>query len=150
MLSHRLIQAIENHCDQIMAGLIWQIRRDPDLTHLRALPEPELREWGCAIIRNLGTWLVAGRDQSLARRYEGLGRVRFEESVPLHEAVHALHLLKDRMIDYVRESGFAQTAAQIYAEGELAYLVGRFFDWLVVHLVSGYEGAWDRAMRQAS
>lgn len=150
MLSHKLIQAIESHCDPIMAALICQIRGDPDLTHMRRLPDLELREWGCAILKNLDTWLLAGRDVSLAKRYEALGRLRFEESIPLHEAVHALHLLKDKTIDFVRESGFAQTAAQVYAEEELEYLVGRFFDWLVYHLVRGYEEALRRAAHVAS
>ena len=141
MLSRRLIENVERHCDQIMTGVIAQIREDREARHLSRLAESELRDWGSAIVRNLGHWLAAGRDHSLARRYEHLGHLRFEESIPLHEAVRGLHILKRKMIDYIREWGLAQSAAEVYAEEELEYLAGGFFDWLVEHLVRGYEDA---------
>ncbi len=141
MLSHSLIQSIEDHCDSIITSLIWKIREDPELPHLRSLSEAELREWGSAVVRNLGDWILAGKERALAKRYEDLGRLRFKESVPLYEAVRGIQLLKDKLISFVRDSGFAQTAAQVYAEEQLEFLVGRFFDWLIFHLVRGYEEA---------
>ena len=150
MLSHRLIQTIEDHSGTITTAVIDQIRQDPELKHMAALPEVELRDWGYGILRNLGNWLVADRDARLAGRYEGLGRLRFEESVPLHEAVRALHMLKDKAVDYVRKGGFGYHAFEAFAEEELEYLVGRFFDWLVYHLVRGYEEALRDAAHMAA
>ena len=150
MLSHQLIHAIEGHCDQITSRVLAEMPQDPEVSHLRQLPESELREWGCTILKNLGAWIVSRRDPALARRYELLGRVRFEESIPLHEVVRGLHVLKDRTIDYVRENGFPQTAAEVYAEEELEYLVTRFFDRLVYYFVRGYEKALRSATRLAA
>lgn len=141
MLSRRLIENVERHSGPIMAGVITEIRHDPELQHLSQLAESELHDWGCVIVRNLGHWLAEGHDRTLARRYEHLGHLRFEESIPLHEAVRGLHILKHRTIDYVRDWGLAQTVVEVYAEEELEYLVGGFFDWLVEHLVRGYEEA---------
>lgn len=150
MLSRKLIENIERHCDPIMASVVAEIRRDPELRRLDRLAEPELREWGCDILRKLGHWLGAGHDRALAKRYENLGRVRFEESVPLHEAVRGLHVLKRKTVDYVRDWGLAQSAAEVYAEEELEYLVGGFFDWLVEHLVRGYEEALRGPVRRVA
>jgi hypothetical protein len=145
MLSHQLISQIESHWEQITERVLGDIRSDPQLAHIAGLPEWELSAWGRNILKNLGHWL-SGRDEELAARYESLGRVRYEEGVPLHEAVRGLHLLKDRLVDFVRGLGFAGSTVEIYAEEELEFRVSRFFDWLVWHLVRGYETALREAV----
>jgi hypothetical protein len=147
MLSHRLIEQIESHWEPITARVLCDIRCERELEHIARLPESELAEWGRSILKNFGHWLE-GQDDDLGRRYETLGKLRYEEGVPLHEAVHGLHLLKQRILDFVRAQGFAQTTVEIYAEEELEYRVGRFFDWLVWHLVRGYEAALRSAARE--
>ncbi len=146
MLSHKLIEQIELHWEPITARVLCDIRCEKELEHIARLPESELAEWGRNILKNLGHWLD-GEDADLARRYEALGKVRYDEGVPLHEAVHGLHLLKQRILDFARAQGFAQSTIEIYAEEELEYRVGRFFDWLVWHLVRGYEATLRRALR---
>ena len=141
MVSHRLIDNVERHCNPIVAAVIAEIRNDPELRHLDQLAESELRDWGSATLRNLGHWLAAGHDRTLAKRFEHLGRLRFEESVPLYEVLRGIHILKRKTIDYIRDWGLAQNAAEIYAEEELEYLVNGFFDWLGERLVHGYEEA---------
>jgi hypothetical protein len=56
------------------------------------------------------------------------------------------------MMDFVQEQGLRNDSVEfyvelysyvdLYAEEELEHRVGRFFDDLVVHLVRGYEAAW--------
>ncbi len=148
MLSNKLVQTIEEHCEVIMSSLISRIRLDPELQHMAKLPTWELRDWGCGILKNLGKWLSAGRERTMAERYEGLGRLRFQESIPLSEAVYALQLLKDKAIVFVKNGGFvSQSAFEAFAEEELEYLVGRFFDRLVYYLIRGYEEAQRDATR---
>jgi hypothetical protein len=146
MLSGKLIRLIESHWGQITGRVLDQIRRDPDMTHIRSLPEIELREWGQDILINLDYWLAAGNETELARRYTDLGVLRFDQDVPLHEAVRALCILREKMIDYVQENFFAKNSLEFCAEEELERRLGRFFDVLVCHLVEGYE----RAMRRAA
>ena len=142
MLSGKLVRLIEDNQQEITDRLLRDIHRHPDLAHLRQLPDAELREWSQYLLENLGHWLSEGNDGDLGRKLEALGRIRFEESIPLHECVHALCLIKDKMIDFVAEQGFSPDALELYAEEELERRVGRFFDILVVHLIRGYESAW--------
>lgn len=142
MLSGKLIRLIEAHQQEITNRLLRDIQRHPDLPHLRQLPEAELRERGQVLLEHLGYWLVEGNEEEVARKHEALGKTRFDEGVPLHESVHALFLIKEKMIDFIGEQGFNPNALQLYAEEELERRVGRFFDLLVLRLVRGYENAW--------
>ena len=145
MLSGKLIHLIESHEEEITNSILRSIRRHPDLAHLGKLPEVELRERGQEILKNLGNWLAYGNEGKLAREYEAIGKARFEESVPLHESVRGLCLIKDKMIDFVDDQGIDQDALSLYAEEQFERRIGRFFDLLVIHLTHGYEKAWRHA-----
>ena len=145
MLSGKLIRLIEGHQQEITDRLLRDIHRYPDLTHLRQLPEAELRERSQNILENLGYWLAQTNEQEIAHKYEGIGKGRFHEGVPLHESVHALFLIKEKMIDFIGEQGFPPDTLELYAEEELERRVGRFFDLLVLRMVRGYEDAWRKA-----
>lgn len=149
MLSGRLIHLIEDHQEQIAASVIQEIRRQPDLAGLSRLSDAELRERGQQILENLGYWLSGGHETEIDQSYETLGKARFEESVPLHESVRALAIIKDKMIDFVHYQGIARTALDLFAEEELERRVGHFFDALTIHMVRGYETAWRRAAHAA-
>ncbi len=88
--------------------------------------------------------------QSSRQRYSVLGKTRFEENIPLHEAVLRFHILKEIVIEFIHEQGFAVNAVQLYAEEELELRLGRFIDAGVYHVVRGYENALRRAARLAS
>ena len=145
MLSAKLIHLVEAHQEQIAANVIREIRHHPDLPHFHKLPDAELRERGQQILENLGHWLSASHEAEIEQRYEALGKLRFEESIPLHESVRALAIIKDKMIDFVHEQGLTKTSVELYAEEELERRVGHFFDTLTIHMVRGYETAWRRA-----
>jgi hypothetical protein len=136
---------IEDHWHEIAERTVQEIRRDPELPTVSTRPDSELYEWCRDILKNLGYWLSASKADEVSHRFGALGRLRYEESVPLHEAVHRFHLLKYKMIEFVREHGFAQNSLQVFAEEELEHRVNRFFDTLVHSLVRGYE----RAMRSS-
>lgn len=141
MLANNLVQMIEGHAEQITADAIHRLREDPESPNLKKLPETELRSWAGHILKHLGDWLSESDEKQIASCYEGLGKLRFEEHVPLHESVRNCHRLKEIMIAYVRNQGVRQTTMELYAEGELEHLMGRFFDKMIYHMVRGYEGA---------
>ena len=150
MLSHRLLETIDGHCREITMAAADQIKRTPELPHAETLPRGGLQHWGCRILLDFGNWLLAGKDPELIRRYEKLGRLSFEESIVLSEAVHTLQILKDRLIDFARAQSLDLTAFDIYVEEEFEHLVGHFFDWLVYHVIRGYEaGAKEISQRVA-
>jgi len=149
MLSGRLIHLIETHHRELTDRVLREIWRQQDLPHIRRLPEAELRERGQAILEHLGEWLL-GREEEMRKRQEAVGRLRFEQSVPLHEAVHGLCLIKNTIIEFVEEQGIPRDTIGLYAEEELEHRLGKFFDQLIIHLVRGYESAWRRAARAAA
>ena len=149
MLSVRLVQLIETHWEEIAARLIREIKSNPEASHLAARPEGELRTWCREILENLSYLLAARRENEVERRFRLLGRMRFEENVPLHEAVLRLQLLKSEILNFVHEQGFAATALDMYREEELQQRIGRFFDASIYQIVRGYEEALRVANRVA-
>ncbi len=149
MLSANLIRLVSDHWEEIAERVLRRVRREAKLLEFGKLPEPELRERAREILQNLGNWLVS-REQDLAHRYERLGRHRCEEGIPLHEMVYALQLIKECMIQYVRDAGLRQTPMELYAEEELQRGADRIFDTLIYYFVRGYEHALrQRAVRAA-
>ena len=149
MLSRTPVQLIEDHSEQITRRVVERIRHDRELKEMARLPESELKDRALEVLRNLGHWLSASQREEVARRYERLGRRRFEEDIPLHEVVRCLFILRDSMVDFVREQGVAQNALALYAEEELEYRVGAFFGDVVYHAVRGYELALREAVHLA-
>jgi hypothetical protein len=146
MLSGRLVHVIESHWEGITARVIEQVRREPEMIHTRRLVESELREWGENLLHNLGHWLAARNETELGRHYEQLGKLRFEENVPLHELVRGLCIIRETMLDFVEEQVTAKNTLALYEEELLDRRLGRFFDLLTIHLVQGYETALRRAL----
>ena len=147
MLSTRLVQLIEQNWEEITTRLITAIHKHPDLQNLAAKTDGELREWCQNILGNLGYLLSASGDEEVKRRFEVLGRIRFEENIPLHETVLRFQLLKDKIVGFIHEQGFPMSAMQLYAEEELEQRMDRFFDACIYHVVRGYEAAMRRSAR---
>jgi hypothetical protein len=145
MLSSRFIRLIEDHWDQITERVIRQIHRDSNLYEIGRLSESDLRVRSREILENLGTRLTTPKDE-LIRCQEEFGRKRFEDGIPLHEVVHALHIIKEKMIEFVRDQGMGRTSLDLYAEEEFEHNVSRLIDTLVYCVVRGYE----RAMKDAA
>jgi hypothetical protein len=141
MLSARLIRMVEEHWEALAARIVHDVRSDPRLPHFGMIPESELRERTGLILRRLGDWLTYSNQDELAARFENLGRRRYPENVPLNELVLRYMIVKDRMLEFVREQGFSQTAVDIYAAEELEHAVNKFFDNAIYHIVRGYEAA---------
>jgi hypothetical protein len=139
MLSSRLIKLIEDHGDSITGSILNEIRVDQRLAHVSALPEGELRDRAREILRHLGHWLTAPNQDELAARFEAIGRLRYDDGVPLHEVVLSYLIVKERMLEFVRGQGIGQSTVDIYAEEELEHVVGRMFDCMIFHAVRGYE-----------
>jgi hypothetical protein len=149
MISTRLVKLIETNWEEIARRLIRSIRENPETQAVAARPEAETKEWCREILENLSYLLLAKKDQETYRRFQLLGRMRFEENIPLHEAVLRMQLLKAKILGFVHEEAISMTVIQVYAQEELEHRIGRFFDALIYHLVRGYESASERASRVA-
>ena len=141
MISARLVELIESNGELIIDRAVAQIRREPEMTHTRSLLDHELREWGQDLLHHLGHWLSAGNEHDLALRYERLGKLCFEQQIPLHETVRGLSLLREKMLDFAEEHMVSNSSVEWYAEEELERRLGHFFDLLTIHLARGFEEA---------
>ncbi len=141
MLSSKFIQVIESHAGEIAESVLRKLEADPRTPHLACRPWSEQVADCADIIRRLGHWLVHGGDEDVARRFEPVGRRCAGQGIPASEVVLALHLLKARMLDFIRNQGLAQTSVDLYAEEELEHQVGRLFDSIVYHVLKGHECA---------
>ena len=147
LLSRNLVQLIETHSEGIANALVLKIQNHSRLTVLASRPVEELREWCGSQLRDLHSSLLANRD-ALRDRYRMLGSARFEESIPLHEAVMRLLLLKEDILDFVREQGLPMTAMDLYVVEEFDHRIEHFFDSAVYHVVCGYEDAMVKSTRR--
>ncbi len=150
MLSTRLVRLIEDNWEEITRRVVSEIKNNPETRTLAACPESDLRAWCREILENLGYLLTANKDQEVQRRFEVLGRMRFEENIPLPEAVLRFHILKQKIKSFINEQGFSMNAVQLYASEELALRMSRFFDESVYRVVRGYQHAANLAKRVAS
>jgi hypothetical protein len=146
MISGRFVHLIETHWDRILVRIVEQIRREPELVHIRELLASEAREWGEQLLEHLGFWLTAENQEELARQYEAMGKLRFEQGIPLDESVRALCIIRGRILAYVDEHIASTSSVELYAVEELERRLGKFFDLLLVHLVRGYERALRRSV----
>jgi signal transduction histidine kinase len=149
MVSARQFQIFEDKKQEISNRLIRAIRANPGLTILSARPDAELREWCEEILTHIGSLSGHNWDEKAARRFEALGRMRFAESVPLHEAVLRAHLLRQIIADLLHELAPPLNTFEYYAQAELDKRLDRFFECLVYGVVLGYELALQRARRLA-
>jgi hypothetical protein len=149
MLSTKLLQLIEEHWEEIARRVMKEIRKHPDMPILAQQADLELREWCQDLVKNLGYLLTASDEAERQRRFQVLGRMRFEEDIPLHEAVGRCHILKDKIIGFIHEEGLPMTTLHLYAEEELERRVNGLFDAMVYNIVRGYEEARRMAARWA-
>ena len=150
MLSSRLVNLIESNWQEIANRVTRAIRIHPDMQVLAKCSEADIRDWCQEILENLGYLLSATKDQEVARRFEVLGRMRFEENVPLHEAVLRIHLLRQKIAGFAQEQEYPASGLQVYAHEELMERMSAFFDACVYRIVRGYETAMRHAARRAS
>ena len=149
MLSTRLVRLIEAKWEELARRLVRAIRGNPETATLALRPEIELREWCQEILENLGSLLALSKEEDIRRRFREMGRARFEESVPLHEAVLRIQMLRNELMSFIHEQGYPVSALHLYAEKELEQRITGFFDATVYGLVRGYEDAMRRAVRLA-
>ena len=144
MISSKLVAMIEDHADQLTAGLIGDLQRHPHTGGYHRLARSELHRRAHDVYRNLSKWVTRGSESEVESSYADLGRQRCAEGIPLSHVIFALILTKDHLLHYVRTSGLSDSALDLYQELELVRLVGEFFDRAIHHTAEGYERAVGR------
>jgi hypothetical protein len=141
MLSTRLVHLIEVNGDQIIDRVAAQLRREPEITHGKAIQDCELNGLGHDLLHHLGDWLSTANGHDLARRYEQFGKLCFQQGIPLHEALRGMSLLREKMLDVAQEHMISNSSIELYAEEELDRRLAYFFDTLSMRMARGFEDA---------
>ena len=152
MLTNRLIQLIENHSESLAQEALHDVVTNESTVSFQKVPRAELKPRIASLYQNLGKWLVCPNKDDIRQEYEGWGRTRFRQGIPLSEIVYVLMLTKKYLRKFIREHGLVEFSGdrvtpdelvpvELYAIQELNYLVGDFFDRALYHLVRGYESA---------
>jgi len=130
---------IESHAEELTRGTLNDIRKNPRTPSYHKLSGEALHSRVYDVYRDLGDWLGAKTDANLEAWYRALGRRRCTEGVDLSEVIYALILTKNHLEDYVRTSGLADSAVELYQEQELFRLIDYFFDRALYYAALGYE-----------
>ncbi len=149
MLSAHLVKLIEEHAEQLTAGLVKDLQNNPRTPAYQQLSHQELHRRAYDVYRHLGEWVGHKADDRIQARYCQLGEERHAESVSLSEVVCALILIKYHLRDYVRTAGLVNSTVDLYQLLELDRLVGQFFDKAIYYTVRGYEQAAARRQERA-
>lgn len=139
MIALRLVHLIENHSDELAAGLMNKFRVSPRTRNLQKVPAGELRDRSYEIYRNLSDWLLHTKEEEIERRYRQLGARRATQDVPLGELCWAIILTKEHLWGFLQEHGYLNSAAEIFGELELLRLLDQFFDKALCYATEGYE-----------
>ncbi len=92
--------------------------------------------------------------------FAGLGRRRFDQSIPLSEIVYSIIVLKQHLRRYIRDNGLVDAAfpriegdyllpMHLHSVQDLNARVGEFFDEALYHLAGGYEAESRRGAQTA-
>jgi hypothetical protein len=132
---------IEDHAEQLTAGLVGELQRHPRTSGYHRLAPLELHNRAFEVYRNLSKWVTRGSESEIASTYTDLGRRRYREGIPLSEVIFALILTKDHLLEYVKTSGLSDSALDLYQELALVQVVAQFFDKAIYHAAQGFEQA---------
>lgn len=138
MFPQTLPQLLQDHREQVVAGALDRVRREPplaDLVHSRC----DVADWFRRIVESLDRWPSIATDAEAEQLHSSFGETCARNGIALHQVVRGLHLLKSRIVDFAHSQGMARNSLEIYVEEELENRVSFFFDWLLYQVVVGYE-----------
>lgn len=139
MLSARLVRTIEDHAEPLAREMLKDLKTNARTPAYHGLSENDLYARVYDVYHHLGRWVGEPDDAAIEKSYGELGRRRRHEGIPVSEVVYALILTKDHLLHFIRRSGFAGSAVELYQEEELTHLVDRFFDKAIYNTILGHE-----------
>ncbi len=141
MIALRLVRLIENHSDELAAGLLVKFQHSPRTQDFSKVPAQELRERVHEILHHLSEWLLQKKETDIERRYREIGARRAAQRVSLSDYCWAIVLTKEHIWEFLQRQGFLQSPMEIYGELELLRLLDQFFDRAMYYVTEGYEHA---------
>jgi len=149
MFALRLVRLIEDHADQLSAGLVKRLKDSEACDELlRRVPDTELKHRAFEIYRHVSDWLITKSESEVEERYIGLGARRAQQDVPFSQMLFAIETVKETIWGFLRQEGLFEPQ-ELLGEFELLFALDRFFDRIVYFASVGYEGARARQVAHA-
>ena len=141
MISHRLIEQIQEAASRLTNDLIERLQTDPCCPAYRTIPRGRLIALKDDLYLNLGRWISSRSKSAVRTRYTRLGRERFLEGIPLSELIFALSVTKSMLVDFIRHC-VPGRPEELNLEYDLVVSIGEFFDEAIFFAATGYEDAY--------
>ncbi|HPI90475.1 MAG TPA: histidine kinase N-terminal domain-containing protein [Spirochaetota bacterium] len=139
LLANKFVKLVEENHQEIVEQYMNDLLRNDKTIAYRSLDKQKIYEIGDNVYRELSQWLSRGSQKNeIGGFYEKLGKLRFQQGVPVSQVFHALVLLKRHMWLFVKkrlENDITDYKQLI----ELLNKVILFFDRAIFHMLSGYE-----------
>jgi hypothetical protein len=149
MLTHKLINLIQYHSENLATSLLNQVQMSERSGSYRSVPPSELKEVVYEIYHHLGTWLLQKSDVDIEQRYIAIGARRVEQNVALNELVWVIVLTKRNLWRFIDDVSFPGRAADNSERHEMLVLFDQFFDEAIHAAIVGYESAAQKKSRSA-
>ena len=144
MLALRLVRLIEEHSEELAAGLTDKLRKSERTCDFCKVSPEELCLAAAEIYRNLGAWLLQKTETDIAERFNALAARRAREGVGLHQFVWALMISRNHLWQFLQRKAFPDNIVQLSGKLELQQMLDQFFDRAVYYSVLGYQETEDR------
>jgi hypothetical protein len=141
LLAYRLVKLIETHSDELAAGLVEKLRRNPKTCHYGEEPTQEFKEKASEIYQHLGEWLLGRTESDIERRFVDIGERRRAQGVELSQLICSISLVKTNLYDFLKTENVAQKPVEVLGELEVLQLLDQFFDRAIYYAALGYERA---------
>ncbi|MGZ6506709.1 MAG: hypothetical protein ACXVDE_06180 [Tumebacillaceae bacterium] len=141
MITRKLIELIEGHCDALATGLAEKLHRSSRTAGFLVIPREELVHATRDLYRNLGDWLLTKTDAEIEMRFVEIGKRRHMQKVPLDDVVWGIILSKETLWGFLRRESLADRALDLFNQLEFLQVMDGFFDRAIYFAVSGYEQA---------
>ena len=149
MFAIRLVHLIEEHADQLAAGLLKKLKEVEACSELLALvPPQELEHRAHEIYRNVAEWLLTKKEWEIQERYIGLGARRAHQGVPYSQMLYAIQAIKEHLWEFMRQEGLLEPN-ELIGEFEFLYALEKFFDRAAYFASVGYESARESELMHA-
>ena len=148
MLTRKLVELIESHCEELAKQLAERLHRSSRTAGFLVIPRDEMVRATRDLYQNLGEWLLSKTEVEIEMRFTEVGRRRFAQKVPLDDLVWGIILSKETLWGYLRRESLADHALDLFNELEFLQMLDGFFDRAVYYTVKSYEQA--KAARTAA
>ena len=141
MTLYRLVRLIETHSNELASCLLTRVRSSEATFAYDQVPDEDLKDRVYEIYRHLGDWLITRDQFDLEERYEKIGALRANQSVPFSQLVWAIVLTKDNLWEFLKLHSEMERPVEVFGELEMLQLLDLFFDRAIYFAAIGYEKA---------